>query len=50
MKNWDIGREAKELNEKPIYERMKLEKASIKKIVGALIIYFIMMYIFYLFL
>ena len=50
MKDWDIGREAKEIDEKPIYKRMKIGKTSIKKIAGSLIIYFIMMYFFYLFL
>ncbi|MFX1339550.1 MAG: hypothetical protein ACFFDK_13140 [Promethearchaeota archaeon] len=48
MKNWDIGQEAKELDERPFSERMRIKKTSIKKVMGFLIIYFIIMGIFYI--
>jgi len=44
---WDIGKEARELDEKSILERMKIEKHSIKKIVIALLFYFSTMILFY---
>lgn len=49
-KYWEIGKKAKEMDEKSINERMKLKKRSIKRIIGALIIYFITMFLFYIFL
>ncbi len=49
-KGWDIGKEARELDEKKIMERIRLEKRSIKKVIFALMIYFLTMYIFYIFL
>ncbi len=50
LKEWDIGREARELDDKNIIDRIRLEKHSIKRIIFALMIYFLTMYIFYLFL
>ena len=46
-KNWEIGKEAQELDEKPILERAKIEKRSIKKISLALVCYFLTMILFY---
>jgi len=46
---WEIGEEAKELNGKTILERMKIPMHSIRKIVGALILYFLTMVLFYIF-
>jgi hypothetical protein len=48
--NWEIGKEAKELDQKSIVERIKIEKRSIKKIIGALFIYSIIMILFSFFL
>lgn len=48
--SWEIGKEAKELDEKPIFEKMKIEKRSIKKVAGALLFYFLTMILFYFFL
>ena len=48
--NLEIGREARELDEKPILERIKIEKHSIKKIVIALCCYSLVMILFYFFL
>ena len=45
---WDIGKEAKELDEKSIKERVKIGRRSIVKIVVAIGIYFLTMYIFWL--
>ena len=45
-----IGKEAKELDEKNIAERMKLERNSVKKIFAALFIYILFMVIFYFYL
>ena len=47
---WEIGEEAKELDEKTILERMKIPTHSIKKIVGAVLLYFLTMGLFYIFL
>ncbi|MFX0024683.1 MAG: hypothetical protein ACFE9S_20415 [Candidatus Hermodarchaeota archaeon] len=44
---WEIGKEAQELDEKPIKERMKIERNSIKRVGYALILYFITMVLFY---
>lgn len=44
---WDIGKEAQELDEKPILERMKIKKHSIKKIVIALLFYSLTIILFY---
>ncbi|MFX0072085.1 MAG: hypothetical protein ACFFAO_13435 [Candidatus Hermodarchaeota archaeon] len=49
-KTLDIGKEAKQLDEKNIYHRMKINPQSIKKILIAIFIYFLFMYIFYIFL
>ena len=43
----EIGKEARELDEKPIIERMKIEKHSIKKIGIALFCYSLIMVLFY---
>lgn len=45
--SWEIGKEAKELDEKTIFERMKIERRSIKRLAGAVVIYFITMVSFY---
>jgi len=45
--NWEIGKEARDLDEKPISERMKIEKRSIKRLAGAFAIYFLTMISFY---
>jgi hypothetical protein len=45
--NWDIGEEAKKLDEKPIIERLKLGKRSLKKMGYALIFYSLIMILFY---
>jgi hypothetical protein len=45
--NQEIGKEARELDKKPIKERMKIEGRSIKKIGYALIFYSITMILFY---
>jgi hypothetical protein len=42
-KLYQIGKEAKELDEKKVVERMKLEKKTLIKIGFALIFYFVMM-------
>ncbi len=46
-KSWEIGKEARELDEKPISERLRVERQSIKKIVVALLFYCIIMMLFY---
>jgi hypothetical protein len=48
--NWDVGKEAQELDDKPIIERIKVEGRSIKRIGYALIIYSLTMILFYFFL
>jgi len=45
--NWEIGKEARDLDEKPISERMKIERRSIKRLAGAFAIYFLTMISFY---
>ncbi len=45
--DWEIGKEARELDEKPIIERMRVEKRSIMKISVALLFYFVTMVLFY---
>ncbi len=45
--NWEIGKEARELDEKSISERMKIERRSIKRLAGAFVIYFLTMLSFY---
>jgi len=47
---WDIGKEARLLDEKSIKERMKIEGRSIKKIFVALLIYIAVMTFFVVFL
>ncbi len=47
---WEIGEEAKELDEKPILERVKIKRRSVISIAGALLIYFLTMTLFYFFL
>lgn len=44
--DWEIGKEAQELDEKPIIERAKIEKRSIKRIMIAFICYFLTMLLF----
>ncbi|MFX1389985.1 MAG: hypothetical protein ACFE9Z_07990 [Promethearchaeota archaeon] len=43
---WEIGKEARKLDEKTIIERMKIKGHSIKKIIAALLFYTIIMVIF----
>jgi len=50
MESCDIGKEAQELDMKSISERMKINKRSFRKIIGALFIYFAFMTIFFFFL
>jgi len=45
-----IGKEAKELDELTIFERMKISKTAIKKIFGAIIVYITIMTLFFFFL
>lgn len=47
---WNIGNEAKQLDEKSIKERMKIEGRSVKKIFMALLIYVFFLTIFLTFL
>ncbi len=44
--DWEIGKEARELDEKPIMERMRVEKRSIMKVSVALLFYFVVMILF----
>jgi len=44
---WDIGSEARELDEKSFSERAKLEKRSLKKFTVAFLVYFSVMTLFY---
>jgi hypothetical protein len=46
----NIGKEAKELDTKPISERIRLEKRSYKKLLGAIAFYGIGMLLFSIFL
>ncbi|MFX1312725.1 MAG: hypothetical protein ACFFHD_08950 [Promethearchaeota archaeon] len=48
--DWEIGKEAKELDQKSISERVKIEKRSIKRIIVALCVYGITITLFYFFL
>ncbi|MFX0001213.1 MAG: hypothetical protein ACFE88_13960 [Candidatus Hermodarchaeota archaeon] len=45
--DWEIGKEARELDEKPIIERMRVEKRSIIKVSIALTFYVLVMILFY---
>jgi hypothetical protein len=45
--DWEIGKEARELDEKPIKERMRVEKNSIMKLSVAFVFYFVVMVLFY---
>lgn len=45
--SWEIGKEARELDEKPISERIRINKGSIKKIGLALAFYTFIIIIFY---
>ena len=47
LKSWEIGKEARELDKKPISERLRIERRSIKKITVALLFYCIIMVLFY---
>lgn len=47
---WQIGTEAKELDNKHISERMRVEPSVFKKIIVATLVYFITMIIFCIFL
>jgi len=49
-KKLEIGKEAKELDEKNIVERLKIEKDSLLKIIGALLIYALVMFLFSIYL
>ncbi|MHA1413582.1 MAG: hypothetical protein ACTSUX_10620 [Promethearchaeota archaeon] len=49
-KRLEIGTEAKELDEKPIIERIKIKKYSINKIIVALLFYFLMLFLFSIYL
>ena len=49
-KQWNIGKEARLLDEKSIKERMKIEGRSIKKIFVTLLIYVAVMTVFMVFL
>ncbi|MFX0028665.1 MAG: hypothetical protein ACFE8B_05620 [Candidatus Hermodarchaeota archaeon] len=44
---WEIGREAQELDKKTIIERMKIQRRSINKIALAISFYLVVMIIFY---
>ncbi len=44
---WEIGKDARELDKMPIKERMKIEARSIRRVGYALIFYSLMMIIFY---
>ncbi len=43
---WEIGNEARELDNMPIKERMKIEGRSIKRVAYALIFYSLIMILF----
>lgn len=45
--SWEVGKEARELDKKPIKERMKIEGRSIKRVGYALIFYSLTMILFY---
>ncbi|MFX0020002.1 MAG: hypothetical protein ACFFAK_04905 [Promethearchaeota archaeon] len=47
LNSWEIGKEARELDEKPISERLRIGRRSIKKISVALLFYSIIMVLFY---
>jgi len=49
-KQWNIGKEARLLDEKSIKQRMKIKGRSIKKIFVALLIYIAVMILFVVFL
>ncbi|MHA1725660.1 MAG: hypothetical protein ACTSXH_12640 [Promethearchaeota archaeon] len=49
-KKLEIGKEAKELDEKSFKERMKIDKDSLTKIIGALLIYLFVMLLFSIYL
>ncbi|MFX0008059.1 MAG: hypothetical protein ACFFA7_17515 [Promethearchaeota archaeon] len=46
--SWEVGKEARELDTKPVKERLRIERRSIKRIGYAIIFYSITMFIFYL--
>ena len=46
---WEIGKEAQELDNKSLSERMKIGRRSIKKLIGALVIYSVTILLFYFF-
>ena len=48
--SWEVGKEARELDKKPIKERMKIEGRSIKRVGYALIFYSLTMILFYFYL
>ena len=45
-KQWNIGKEARFLDEKSIKERMKIESRSLKKMIFAMLIYVCVMTLF----
>jgi len=48
--SWEVGKEAQELDKKPIKERIRVEGSSLKRVGYALIIYSLTMVLFYIFL
>jgi hypothetical protein len=48
--DWEIGKEARELDEKPIKERLRVERSSIIKLTVALLFYVVIMVFFYFYL
>lgn len=47
LKRWEIGKEARELDERPIKERVRIKKRSLMKLSIALLFYCIVMVLFY---
>ena len=50
VRSFTIGEKAQQIDKKEIRDRMKIQRKSIGKIIGAIIIYFITMGIFSFFL
>jgi hypothetical protein len=48
--SWEVGKEARELDKKPIKERLRVERRSIRRVGYAMILYSITMVLFYIFL
>ena len=47
---WDIGKEAKKIDELSFREKMKISKMTFSKLVGAILFYILIMSIFSIFL